>query len=301
VGIVAGARIEISGLSKHFGAVPAVDGLTFSAAPGEVTGFLGPNGAGKTTTLRMLLGLVEPSAGAATIGGRHYRDIEHPATTIGAALETGGFHPARTGRDHLRVYCTVNRLPGERADDVLEHVGLAGAADRTVKQYSLGMRQRLALATALLGDPPVLVLDEPSNGLDPAGIAWLRGLVRRLADEGRTVLVSSHDLSEVQLFADRVVIVDRGKLVRAGRLDELTAGGEVLVATPDADRFARVLSDDGAGVRQDGQGALLVTGLQRQQIGRLALEHGVELHALELRQNGLEELFFALTREADDR
>jgi ABC-2 type transport system ATP-binding protein len=300
-GPVAGQEIEISGLSKHFGAVPAVDRLTFSAAPGEVTGFLGPNGAGKTTTLRMLLGLVEPSAGIATIGGRHYRDLEHPATTIGAALETGGFHPSRTGRNHLRVYCTVNQLPDGRADDVLDQVGLTGAADRRVRQYSLGMRQRLALATALLGDPPVLVLDEPSNGLDPAGIAWLRGLVRRLADEGRTLLVSSHDLSEVQLFADQVVIVDHGTLVRAGRLDELTAGGEVLVVTPDADRFAAILSDQGAQLRRDGAGALLVTGLERQRVGRLAHDHRVELHALELRQNGLEELFFALTRGAEDR
>ena len=236
-----GLRIEVEGLSKSFGDVRAVDALSFSAEPGEVTGFLGPNGAGKTTTLRMLLGLVEPTDGQATVGGATYADLDRPADVVGAALEASSFHPGRSGRDHLRVYCAVNGYPDTRAVEMLALVGLTEAARRPVRGYSLGMRQRLGLATALVGDPPVLVLDEPSNGLDPAGIAWLRGFLKRLAGEGRTLLVSSHALMEVQQIADRVVIVDKGRLVRDGRLEELTAGGRVLVTTPDTERFARVL------------------------------------------------------------
>src|SRR5215212_2242385 len=217
-------QIRFEGVSKSFGDVRAVDGLSFSAHPGEVTGFLGPNGAGKTTTLRMLLGLVEPTSGTATIGARSYDDLGNPPDVVGAALEASSFHPGRSGRDHLRVYCAVAGYPDTRADETLEIVGLSGAARRPVRGYSLGMRQRLGLATALLGDPPVLVLDEPSNGLDPAGIAWLRKFLKRLAGEGRTILVSSHALSDVQQIADQVVIIDKGRLVRDGRLDELTAG-----------------------------------------------------------------------------
>ncbi|WP_328526169.1 ABC transporter ATP-binding protein [Kribbella sp. NBC_00359] len=290
-----GHRVEVEGLSKSFGDVRAVDALSFTAEPGEITAFLGPNGAGKTTTLRMLLGLVEPTAGTATIGGTAYADLAHPADVVGAALEASSFHPGRSGRDHLRVYCAVNGYGDIRADEVLALVGLTDAARRPVRGYSLGMRQRLGLATTLLGDPGVLVLDEPANGLDPAGIAWLRGFLKRLAGEGRTMLVSSHALSEVQQIADRVVIIDHGRLVREGTLGELTAGGRVFVATPDAERFAQVLEAAGAAVSRDSGYTLEARGLSARDVGRLAFEHRVELHALETRQDGLEQIFFSLT------
>jgi len=209
--------IVVSGLTKRFGRVTAVDGLSFSAAPGLVTGFLGPNGAGKTTTLRMLAGLVAPDAGTATISGCPYAALGSPGRAAGVVLEAAGFHPARTGRDHLRVYCTACGYPPRRADEVLQICGLAAAGRRKVGGYSLGMRQRLALAAAL-------ILDEPANGLDPEGIAWLRGLLRDYARSGRTVLYSSHVLPEVELLADQVVIISRGRLVRHGTLAELTGG-----------------------------------------------------------------------------
>jgi ABC-2 type transport system ATP-binding protein len=300
-GVAAGLRIEVEGLSKSFGDVRAVDSLSFYAEPGEVTGFLGPNGAGKTTTLRMLLGLVEATGGRATIGGARYSELDRPADVVGAALEASSFHPGRNGRDHLRVYCAVHGYPDARADEVLALVGLTDAARRPVRGYSLGMRQRLGLATALLGDPPVLVLDEPSNGLDPAGIVWLRLLLKRLAGEGRTMLVSSHALPEVQQIADRVVIIDKGQLVRDGCLDELTAGGRVLVSTPDAERFAGVLELAGGIVSRVSRDTLETRGLTAPEVGRLALEHTVELHALENRRDGLELVFFSLTGEGDRR
>jgi ABC-2 type transport system ATP-binding protein len=220
VGDVAG-RIVVSGLTKRFGRVTAVDGLSFTAEPGLVTGFLGPNGAGKTTTLRMLAGLVTPDAGTATISGRAYSAMASPGREAGVVLEAAGFHPARTGREHLRVYCTACGYLLGRADDVLELCGLAEAGRRKVRGYSLGMRQRLALATALLGDPAVLILDEPANGLDPEGIAWLRGLLRDYARSGRTVLYSSHVLPEVEQLAGQVVIMHRGRLVHRGPLAEI--------------------------------------------------------------------------------
>jgi ABC-2 type transport system ATP-binding protein len=216
--------IVISGLTKRFGPVTAVDGLSFTAAPGQVTGFLGPNGAGKTTTLRMLTGLVAPDAGAATISGRAYSALAAPGREAGLVLEAAGFHPARTGQDHLRVYCTACGYPPGRAEEVLEACGLAAAGRRKVRGYSLGMRQRLALAAALLGNPAALILDEPANGLDPEGIAWLRGLLRDHARSGRTVLYSSHMLSEVEQLADQVVIMHRGRLAGQGTLAELTGG-----------------------------------------------------------------------------
>lgn len=290
-----GHEIRIDGLSKSFGDVRAVDDLSFSAHPGEVTGFLGPNGAGKTTTLRIVLGLVEPTSGTATIGGRSYDDLANPPDVVGAALEASSFHPGWSGRDHLRVYCTTAGYPDSRADETLEIVGLGNAARRPVREYSLGMRQRLGLATALLGDPPVLVLDEPSNGLDPAGIAWLRGFLKALAAEGRTMLVSSHALSEVQQIVDRVVIVDHGRLVHDGRLDEPVAESRVHVESPDAHRFAAVVESAGASVSRDSADVLELRGLPAKVVGRLALEHGVELHALETRQDGLEQIFFSLT------
>ncbi len=215
------ANISVHALTKRFGAVAAVRDLTFDVPPGQVTGFLGPNGAGKSTTLRMVLGLVRPTAGAALIGGRRYDDLPHPRRTVGAVLETTGFHPGRRGRDHLRIGARAAGLPTARVDEVLDRVGLTDAAGRRVRGYSLGMRQRLGLAAALLGDPQVLILDEPGNGLDPAGTAWLRGLLRDLAAQGRTVLFSSHVLSEVAQTVDHLVIVHEGSLGYAGALDGL--------------------------------------------------------------------------------
>jgi ABC-2 type transport system ATP-binding protein len=217
-------RIVVSGLTKRFGSVTAVDGLSFTATPGSVTGFLGPNGAGKTTTLRMLAGLVTPDAGTATISGQRYAALASPGQGAGVVLEAAGFHPSRTGRDHLRVYCTASGYPLRRADEVLEITGLAEAGRRKVRGYSLGMRQRLALAAALLGNPAALILDEPANGLDPEGIAWLRGLLRDYARSGRAVLYSSHVLPEVEQLAGQVVIISRGRLVCNGTLAELTGG-----------------------------------------------------------------------------
>ncbi|THV30695.1 ATP-binding cassette domain-containing protein [Glycomyces paridis] len=217
-------RLECRGLAKRFGPVDAVTDLSFDVEPGRVTGFLGPNGSGKTTTLRMLLGLVRPDAGTALIGGRAYRDLAEPARTVGAALEDTGFHPARTGRDHLRVYAAMIGCPDDRVEAVLELTGIADAAHRRTDGYSTGMRRRLNLATALLGDPPVLVLDEPTNGLDPEGIAWLRRLLRGLAAESRTVLVASHVLSEAERLVDDVLVMHHGKLVAAGTLAAITGG-----------------------------------------------------------------------------
>jgi ABC-2 type transport system ATP-binding protein len=227
----AGARapvVAVSSLTKRYGELVAVEELTFSLEAGTVTGFLGPNGAGKTTTLRLLLGLAEPTAGEALVFGRRYRELESPTQRVGAVLESNDFHPGRSGRDHLRALALAAELPPVRVEEVLELVELAPAADRRVRTYSLGMRQRLGLAVALLGDPRLLVLDEPANGLDPAGVHWLRGFLRGFAQRGGTVLVSSHVLAEIAQTVDRVVIIDRGRLVAALRLDELAARGASL-------------------------------------------------------------------------
>ncbi|MGY1730920.1 ABC transporter ATP-binding protein [Geodermatophilus sp. SYSU D01045] len=291
-------RVEVSGLSKTFGTVRAVSDLGFTVEPGSVTGFLGPNGAGKTTTLRMVLGLVTPDAGTATFDGVPYAALREPVRTVGAVLETA-FHPARSGRDHLRVYCRAAGLPVSRADEVLERVGLTAAGRRRAGGYSLGMRQRLALATALLGDPPVLVLDEPANGLDPEGILWLRGFLRHLAhDEGRTILVSSHLLAEVEQTADRVVIVGAGRLVRQGSIAELRAGasgGGVLARSPEADRLAAVLTEAGVVATRGEDGLVTVRGTTPADVGARAFAAGVELHELRAETTGLEDLYFRLT------
>lgn len=298
-------RVVVSDLTKVFrGGVRAVDRLTFTVEPSSVTGFLGPNGAGKTTTLRMLLGLVNPTAGTATIEGRTYRTLAEPSHVVGASLESSSFHPARTARNHLRVMCIVAGLPERRADDVLELVGLRDAARRKVRGYSLGMRQRLGLAQALLGDPRILILDEPANGLDPDGIRWLRGMLRALADQGRTVLISSHQLNEVQEVADRVVILNRGRLVRAGSIAELTAGTDrVVVRTPNpAGLRAAVERAVGAHPGQVvdlAPGVLQIRGLTTDQVGHAAFRAGVELHELTAQRSDLEELFFALTAQAE--
>jgi ABC-2 type transport system ATP-binding protein len=292
-------RVDVSGLTKTFGSVRAVDDLSFTVEPGQVTGFLGPNGAGKTTTLRMALGLITPDRGTTTFNGTPYPALPQPIRQVGAVLETA-FHPARSGRNHLRVYCRAAGLPLRRADEVLDQVGLGPAAGRKAGGYSLGMRQRLGLATALLGDPAVLVLDEPANGLDPEGIQWLRGFLRHLAhDQGRTVLVSSHLLTEVEQTADRVVIVGAGRLVRQGSLAELRAGGtgSVLVRSPQSAGLAELLRASGAtATATDGTpDGLTVTGLPVEEVGRRAFAGGIELHELRARTSGLEEVYFRLT------
>ena len=220
--------VDVAGLTKRYGSICAVDDLTFSLQPGSVTGFLGPNGAGKTTTLRLLLGLAEPSGGTALVFGRRYRELDNPTAAVGAILESNDFHPARTGRDHLRALAIAAKISSARVDEVLELVELVGDAGRQVRAYSLGMRQRLGLAAALLGDPQLLVLDEPTNGLDPAGIHWLRKFLRGFVDGGRTVLVSSHLLAEVAQAVDRVMIINRGRLVADAALADLTTGGMTL-------------------------------------------------------------------------
>ncbi len=220
--------VSVQGLTKRYRGLVAVDDLTFSLDPGTVTGFLGPNGAGKTTTLRILLGLAEATSGKALVFDRRYRELDHPARRAGAVLESNDFHPGRSGGNHLRALAIAAEIPPTRVDEVLELVELTAQADRRVKTYSLGMRQRLGLAAALLGDPELLVLDEPSNGLDPAGVHWLRSFLRSFAERGRTVLVSSHVLAEVAQAVDKVMIINRGHLVADAQLDELTAGGRSL-------------------------------------------------------------------------
>ena len=281
-------------LTKAFGPVRAVDDLSATVLPGRVTGFLGPNGAGKTTTLRMLLGLVTPTSGSATFDGRPYAALTSPLREVGTLLEATGFHPGRTARDHLRVLCVAAGLPQGRADEVLRTVELPGAAGRRVGQFSLGMRQRLGLAAALLGDPPVLVLDEPANGLDPQGIRWLRDLLKGLAAEGRTVLVSSHVLPEVEMTADNVLVVSRGRLVRSGTVAELRAeGGGARVRTPAPEQLAAVLRAAGHDVRAAGEDLLVSAPPPR--VGELAAQAGVVLHLLGEQAGGLEDAFLEMT------
>jgi ABC-2 type transport system ATP-binding protein len=220
--------VSVKSLTKRYDELVAVDDVTFSLERGTVTGYLGPNGAGKTTTLRLLLGLAEPSEGEALVFGRRYRELEQPVRKIGAVLESTDFHPARSGRDHLRALALAAGLPLSRVEEVLELVDLEGVAKRRVRTYSLGMRQRLGLATALLGDPELLILDEPANGLDPAGVRWLRTFLQMLAGQGRTVLISSHLLAEVAQTVDQVLVIDHGRLLARGRLDELTGNGQTL-------------------------------------------------------------------------
>jgi ABC-2 type transport system ATP-binding protein len=289
--------ITIEGLGKRFGAVVAVDGLSFEVDQGTVTGFLGPNGAGKTTTLRMLLGLVAPTAGSAKIDGRPYRELAEPTRHVGAALEASSFHPGRTARNHLRVVATAAGLPLSRADEVLTQVGLAEAASRRVGGFSLGMRQRLGLATALLGDPAVLVLDEPANGLDPEGIHWLRGFLRHLADQGRTVLVSSHGLAEVAQTVDQVVIIARGRLVTQSTLADLTSRTDQLVRvrTPQAAALRPLLAAQGIHAELVGTDLLTAVDTSAEAVGRTAVAAGIVLHEMTTEHANLEEVFLELT------
>jgi ABC-2 type transport system ATP-binding protein len=287
--------IEVHGITKHFGAVHAVEDLSFGVERGHVVGFLGPNGAGKTTTLRMLLGLVNPTAGAATIDGRAYGDLDDPARTVGALLDGGMLHPGRTGRNHLRAIAQSTGIDESRVADLLELVALTDAADRRAGGYSLGMRQRLGLAAALLGDPSVLVLDEPANGLDPQGIRWLRDFLRRLASEGRAVLVSSHVLAEISQIADEVIVINHGRSVAQAPLAELIArgGGGMRVTGPDVGRLREILEADGASVAGDGE--IIVRDRTGEQIGRLIAQHQLVVSELAPVGSSLEEVFFELT------
>jgi ABC-2 type transport system ATP-binding protein len=292
-------RIDVHRLTKEYADLTAVDDLTFTVSPGRVTGFLGPNGAGKTTTLRMLLGLVAPTRGTATIGGRLYVDLPEPTQVVGAVLEASSAHRDRTGRNHLRAACIATGLDISRADETLELVGLEAAADRHFKGYSLGMRQRLGIASAMLGDPDVLILDEPANGLDPEGIRWMRTLLQGLAEEGRTVLVSSHLLSEMQALADEVVIVAAGRLVRQGAVREiiapLSAGCPVQVSTPAPERLKAALESAGAEVRPAQGATLAVIGLDEATIGDTAFAANIPVHRLYTETPDLEDAFLSLT------
>ncbi|MEU0619666.1 ABC transporter ATP-binding protein [Streptomyces rubiginosohelvolus] len=297
-----GRTLEFRGLSKRYRDRSAVQDLSFTVRPGRVTGFLGPNGAGKTTTLRMLLGLTAPTSGTATIGGQRYRDLRQPLRTVGAMLDESGTHRRRTGRDHLRVQCAATGLPARRADEVLDQVGLARAGGRRYEEYSLGMRQRLNLAQALLGDPPVLILDEPANGLDPEGIAWMRALLKGLAVEGRTVLVSSHLISEVEQTADDLVIISQGRLVAEGASRDIAARvrGEsrVRVRSSRPAELAAALVAAGATVTEPPaeDGLLFVGGLGTGAVAALAAAHGGELYELTEDAPDLEQAFLRLTQ-----
>ncbi|GLX01700.1 ATP-binding cassette domain-containing protein [Microtetraspora sp. NBRC 16547] len=294
------SAIEIRNLSKSFGAVRAVDGVSFTVEAGSVTGYLGPNGAGKTTTLRSLLGLVTPDSGEALVNGKRYTAMAAPLNEVGAVLEATNFHPGRTARNHLRLLCVAAGLPVGSADEALAQVGLAEAAGKRVGGFSLGMRQRLALASALLGEPKVYILDEPANGLDPAGIQWLRGFLRHLAhDRGAAVLVSSHVLSEVEQTVDNVVIIASGRLVRQGTLAELTTNGEktVRVRTAEGSDLEPALEKAGATVERLDDGALRVHGLAPEEIGRIVLDQRVVLTELAAERSDLQKVFLELTEE----
>jgi ABC-2 type transport system ATP-binding protein len=294
--------IEISGLGKRFGSVQAVSDLTFTVAPGRVTGFLGPNGAGKSTTLRVLLGLIRPNDGTATFAGRRYAELAHPSAHVGAVLENAGFHPGRTGRNHLRVLAAAGDHPAERVDDVLDQVGLSTAANRRAKGYSMGMRQRLGIAAALLGDPEVLILDEPTNGLDPPGIRWVREFLRAQAARGRAVLVSSHLLAEVAQSVDDVVVIAEGRLRAKGPLEVVLGADQediTLVRTRAAAQFRELLNANSLVVDPDGDDALLVRGASPELVGAIAADHRVPLVELRPHARSLEDAFLALTERVN--
>ncbi|RYC13393.1 ABC transporter ATP-binding protein [Nocardioides zhouii] len=288
--------LEFENVTKRYRHEVVVDDLTFTVLPGRVTGFLGPNGAGKSTAMKILLDLVKPDHGHATIGGKRYRDMADPARSVGVVLEPNAFHPGRSGRNHLRVLADGAGIDPRRISHMLDAVELTHAADRHVGGYSLGMRQRLGLAAALLGDPPVLVLDEPGNGLDPQGVRWLRDLLRQRAAEGGTVLVSSHLLAEVEHLADEVVVLNHGRLVVTGELSALRQAG-TSVRTLGADRLTMMLRAAGALVHTGGEGELVVRGLAISEIGDRALAAGIALHELTPQAGSLEDLFLDWTTD----
>jgi ABC-2 type transport system ATP-binding protein len=293
-----GLPIEISGLTKHFGHIRAVESMTFTVTPGTVTGFLGPNGSGKTTTLRMLLGLVSPTSGTATIGGHLYRELPNPALQVGSVLEATSFHPSRRARSHLRTVARACGRDDKSVDAALDLVGLRADAMRKVGGFSLGMRQRLELAGALIGDPGVLILDEPSNGLDPQGIAWLRDFMRYLAGEGKTVLVSSHLLSEMAQTIDEVIIVSQGHLRAQGTLDSITGNltaSTMRVRTPEADRLSALLTDAHFSFTRLAGDQVAVHQVTPEQLGPLLAQHQVVLYELVHEGTDLESVFLSLT------
>jgi ABC-2 type transport system ATP-binding protein len=294
--------IEVQGLTKQYGSVRAVDDLTFTVEPGKVTGFLGPNGAGKSTTMRMMLGLDRPTSGTATVRGSRYSDFPAPLREVGALLDAGAMHPGRTGRAHLRIAAHANGIPAARLEEVIDQVGLESAAGRRIKGYSLGMRQRLGIAAALLGDPPVLLFDEPVNGLDLDGVRWIRALLRGCADEGRTVLVSSHLMSEMQLIADRVIVIGRGRLITDTSTRDLLRGlgaGTVRVRGPRLDELERVLAPR-AEVTRSTPDELEVTGLSAADIGDLAHSLDLPIHHLAEAEQSLESAYLRLTEDQVD-
>jgi ABC-2 type transport system ATP-binding protein len=295
------AVIELHDLTKRFGDLVAVDDLSFEVDSGQVVGFLGPNGAGKTTTLRMLLGLATPTKGSATINGRPYQELDQPLHVVGAVLDASDAHPGRSARNHLRIQAMLGEVNQSRINEVLDLVDLTSAADRRVGEFSLGMRQRLGLATALLTDPEILILDEPANGLDPEGVHWLRQLLRDLAADGRTVLVSSHVLAEVAHTVDSVVILDRGRLVTHSTLDELTVGVAqvVRVRTPKADELRLALELEGAQVQAMAPDRLEVSGSSPEQIGNLAAKRSIPIFGSESESTDLEDIFLKLTNHTD--
>jgi ABC-2 type transport system ATP-binding protein len=295
------ASISIEALRKQFGSTLAVDDLSFAVRPGSVTGFLGPNGAGKTTTLRVLLGLVKPSAGRATIDGQAYCELAHPMRKVGAVLEGANFHPGRTAVNHLRMVAAAGRLDRARIDEMLSLVGLTEVGDKRVQGYSLGMKQRLGIAAALLGDPEVLILDEPANGLDPEGIRWLRGFLRALANEGRTVLVSSHVLTEMSQTVDDVIVIGRGRLIAHAPLEELIgeATGAVRVRTPDGDRLETLLKGHGKSPQRVSADVLLVADASSEEIGVICAAERIVLYELVSEALSLEEVFFKLTASTE--
>ena len=296
-----GARIVVQGLTKRFGAFTAVDHLDFVVEPGRITGFLGPNGAGKTTTLRMLLGLVRPTEGTATIDGQNYHDIRTPLQQVGSALEATSFHPGRTGRNHLRVLAAASGIPDSRVDAMLDLVGIPAAANKRAGGYSMGMRQRLGLAAALLGDPTVVILDEPANGLDPEGIRWLRGFMRHLSAEGKTILISSHMLQEVEQTVDDVVIIANGRSVAQGPITELQGEPTVLVRTPESADLSSALLAGGLESRLDEDGTLRVRTHELARVGDIAHRAGAVIHELRTLDTDLEALYFRLTTAPDNR
>jgi ABC-2 type transport system ATP-binding protein len=294
------ARVEVRDLTKQFGSLKAVDHLSFSVEPGRITGFLGPNGAGKTTTLRMLLGLVRPTSGSATIGGQPYAHLKTPQHVVGAALEATNFHPGRSGRDHLRVMADTAHVDTRRVDEMLEMVGIPAAARQRAGGYSMGMRQRLALAGALLGDPQVLLLDEPANGLDPEGIRWLRMLLRHLSGQGKTILISSHMLAEVEQTVDDVVIIANGKLIRQGPIDDLPTEHVSTVRTSATQELIAALTTSGLQATEV-DGSIQVVGKDLVRIGDVAFRAGLPIHELRANENDLEKLFFELTSAEGNR
>jgi ABC-2 type transport system ATP-binding protein len=290
--------ITVSGLTKKYGDRTVVDDVSFELAPGTVTGFLGPNGAGKTTTMRIITGLVPASAGRALVNGRPYTSLPNPGAVMGTLLDAAAVHPGRTGRTHLRILAATIGVPERRVDEVLGLVGLSDAAGRRIGGYSLGMRQRLGIAGALLADPPVLMFDEPPHGLDPEGIRWMRDLLRGHAARGGTVLLSSHLLGEVEHTVDRLVVIGNGRLVADGPIRTLLGGDGAVVRSVDAVVLAGVLGVAGLEAHPRGDGAFVVPGATAEQIGRLAAEHGLALIDLRPLEHGLEDLFFSLTTAA---